>query len=196
MTKKQVKKEIIEVQPEATNEEIEEVEEEKPKKKREVTEAMKEHLATIRIKALKVKAEKKELREKAKQLENAELQLKADKYDKAVEEKNKLKAPPKQEIKEEVACPKGRASVPFEEVVEEVKPKKVKKVIKKVVEESDDEEEEVIEQVIIKKKSNNNKPLTNDEKIQLVNQTAEERLKKGLKEDRLNYLLCQIGAKL
>ncbi len=48
---------------------------------------MKEHLATIRVKALKVKQEKKELREKAKQLENAELQLKADKYDKAVEEK-------------------------------------------------------------------------------------------------------------
>jgi hypothetical protein len=35
---------------------------------------MREHLATIRVKALKVKQEKKELREKAKQLENAELQ--------------------------------------------------------------------------------------------------------------------------
>ena len=82
---------------------------------------MKEHLATIRVKALKVKQEKKELREKAKQLENAELQLKADKYDKAVEKKAKLKTPPKQEVKEEEV----------EEVVEEVKPKKVKKVIKK-----------------------------------------------------------------
>jgi hypothetical protein len=143
---------------------------------------MKEHLATIRIKALKVKAEKKELREKAKQLENAELQLKADKYDKAVEEKNKLKTPPKQEIKEEV-----------EEVVEEVKPKKVKKVIKKVVEESDDEVE--VEEVIIKKTNNNNK-LTNHEKIKLAEQSAEDRLKQSLKEDRLNYLLNQIGAKL
>jgi Ni,Fe-hydrogenase I large subunit len=174
------------MEEEAKNEEIEEIEEvetEKPKKKREVTEAMKEHLATIRIKALKVKAERKELREKAKQLENAELQLKADKYDKAVEEKNKLKTPPKQEIKEEV-----------EEVVEEVKPKKVKKVIKKVVEESESEEE-IVEQVIIKKKSNN-KPLTNNEKLKLVEQTAEERLKESLKNDRLNYLLNQIGAKL
>ena len=103
--------------------------------------------------------------------------------DKAVDETKRLKTPPKQEIKEEV-----------EDVIEEVKPKKVKKVIKKVVEESESEEE--VEEVIIKKKSNNNKPLTNDEKIQLVNQTAEERLKKSLKEDRLNYLLCQIGAKL
>ena len=62
MAKKQVKKEIIEVQPELPKEQIEEIEEveeqEKPKKKREVTEAMKEHLATIRVKALKVKAEK------------------------------------------------------------------------------------------------------------------------------------------
>ena len=40
---------------------------ETPEIKREVTEAMKEHLATIRVKALKVKQEKKELREKAKQ---------------------------------------------------------------------------------------------------------------------------------
>ena len=161
-------------------EEIEEVEEEKPKKKREVTEAMKEHLATIRVKALKVKAERKELREKAKQLENAELQLKADKYDKAIQEKAKLKTTPKEEV--------------IEVVEEEVKPKKVKKVIKKVVEESESEEE--VQEIIIKKKSNNNNKLTNNEKVQLAEQSAEERLRQSLKEDRLNYLLCQIGAKL
>jgi hypothetical protein len=142
---------------------------------------MKEHLATIRVKALKVKQEKKELREKAKQLENAELQLKADKYDKAVEEKAKLKTPPKEEV--------------VEVIEEEVKPKKVKKVIKKIVEQSESEEEEIVEQVIIKKKSNNNK-LTNNEKVQLAEQSAEERLRQSLKEDRLNYLLNQIGAKL
>jgi hypothetical protein len=143
---------------------------------------MKEHLATIRVKALKVKQEKKELREKAKQLENAELQLKADKYDKAILEKNKLKTPekPKEEEKEVVE-------------VQEVKPK-VKKVIKKIVEQSESEEE-VEEKIIIKKKSNNNK-LTNNEKVHLAEQSAEERLRQSLKEDRLNYLLCQIGAKL
>ena len=146
---------------------------------------MKAHLATIRIKALKVKAERKELREKAKQLENAELQLKADKYDKTIEEKKKLNTPPKEE------------EIIIEEVkpTEEVKPKKVKKVIKKVIEESESEEE-IVEQVIIKKKSNNNKPLTNNEKLKLVEQTAEERLKESLKNDRLNYLLNQIGCKL
>jgi hypothetical protein len=48
---------------------------------------MKAHLATIRVKALKVKQEKQELREKAKLLENAELELKADKYDKTIEKK-------------------------------------------------------------------------------------------------------------
>ena len=37
---------------------VEEVEEEKPKKKKEVTEAQRAHLANIRVKALKVKAEK------------------------------------------------------------------------------------------------------------------------------------------
>ena len=189
MTKKQVKKDekvISEPETEDTKEEIEEVEEEKPKKKKEVTEAQRAHLANIRVKALKVKSEKKLLREKAKELEKAELELKAQRYDKTIEETNKLKTPPKQEIKEEV-----------EEVIEvqEVKPKKVKKIVKQIVEQSESEEEEIVEQVIIKKKSNNNK-LTNNEKVQLAEQSAEERLRQSLKEDRLNYLLSQIGAKL
>ncbi len=93
--------------------------------------------------------------------------------------KKKLKTPPKEEV--------------VEEVVEEVKPK-VKKVIKKVVEESESERE--VQEVIIKKKSNNNNKLTNDEKMKLVEKTAEERLKESLKSDRINYLLNQIGAKL
>ena len=122
--KKNLKKDekvISETEPEGAKEveqieEVEEVEEEKPKKKKEVTEAQRAHLATIRVKALKVKAEKKLLREKAKELEKAELELKAQKYDKTIEESNKLKTPPKQEVKEE------------EEIIEEVKPKKVKKV--------------------------------------------------------------------
>ena len=65
MTKKQVKKDekvISENEPEEIKqeiEEVEEVEEEKPKKKKEVTEAQRAHLANIRVKALKVKAEKK-----------------------------------------------------------------------------------------------------------------------------------------
>ena len=128
MTKKNNLKKV-ENEPEGAQEveqieEIEEVQEEKPKKKKEVTEAQRAHLANIRVKALKVKADKKLLREKAKELEKAELELKADKYDKVVEEKNKLKSPPKEEDNKEVI-----------EVVEEVKPKKVKKIIKKVVEE-------------------------------------------------------------
>ena len=186
---KKDEKVISETEPEGAKEieqveEVEEVEEEKPKKKKEVTEAQRAHLATIRVKALKVKAEKKLLREKAKELEKAELELKAQKYDKTIEETNKLKTPPKEEIKEEEII----------EVVEEVKPKKVKKVIKKIVEQSESEEEE---EIIIKKKSNNNnKPLTNNEKVQLAEQSAEERLRQSLKEDRLNYLLNQIGAKL
>lgn len=191
MTKKNNLKKV-ENEPEGTKEEteqieeVEEVQEEKPKKKKEVTEAQRAHLANIRVKALKVKADKKLLREKAKELEKAELELKADKYDKVVEEKNKLKSPPKEEPKEEII-----------EVVEEVKPKKVKKIIKKVVEQSESESEEEVQEVIIKKKSNNNnKCLTNDEKMKLVEKTAEERLKESLKSDRINYLLNQIGAKL
>ena len=184
---KKDEKVISETEPEGAKEieQVEEVEEveEVPvsKKKKEVTEAQRAHLATIRVKALKVKAEKKLLREKAKELEKAELELKAQRYDNAVIEKEKLKTPPKEEIKEE-------------EIIEEVKPKKVKKVIKKIVEQSESEEEE---EIIIKKKSNNNnKPLTNNEKVQLAEQSAEERLRQSLKEDRLNYLLNQIGAKL
>ena len=184
---KKDEKVISETEPEGAKEieqveEVEEVEEEKPKKKKEVTEAQRAHLATIRVKALKVKAEKKLLREKAKELEKAELELKAQKYDNAVIEKEKLKTPPKEEEKEE-------------EIIEEVKPKKVKKV-KKIVEQSESEEEEVQEVIIKKKSNNNNKPLTNDEKYKLVEQTAEERLRESLKSDRINYLLNQIGAKL
>ena len=185
---KKDEKVISETEPEGAKEieqieQVEEVEEveEVPvsKKKKEVTEAQRAHLATIRVKALKVKAEKKLLREKAKELEKAELELKAQKYDNAVEEKAKLKTPPKEEEKEE-------------EVIEVVKPK-VKKVVKKIVEQSESEEEEII---IKKKSNNNNKSLTNDEKYKLVEQTAEERLRESLKSDRINYLLNQIGAKL
>ena len=75
-----------EIEPVEQVEEVEEVEEEKPKKKRDVTEAQRAHLATIRVKALKVKAERKALREKAKELEKAELELKAQKYDNVIEE--------------------------------------------------------------------------------------------------------------
>jgi hypothetical protein len=79
--------------------------------------------------------------------------------------------------------------------VEEVKqPKKVKKIIKKVIEQSESEEEE---EIIIKKKSNNNNnKLTNNEKIKLAEQSAEDRLKQSLKNDRLQYLLNQISCKL
>ena len=109
------------------------------------------------------------------ELETAELHLKADKFDKVVQEKEKLK--------EE------------KEVVEEVKqPKKVKKIIKKVIEQSESEEE-VIEEVIIKKSNNNNK-LTNHEKIKLAEQSAEDRLKQSLKEDCIQYLLSQLSNKL
>ena len=91
MTKKQVKKDekvISEPETEGTKEEIEEVEEVPvSEKKKEVTEAQRAHLANIRVKALKVKAEKKLLREKAKELEKAELELKAQKYDKTIEER-------------------------------------------------------------------------------------------------------------
>ena len=84
------------------------------------------------------------------------------------------------------------------------KPKKqvIKKIVKEVSE-SEEEEEEVIQEVIIKKKSNkqkdilrDNPTLTQSEKMNLVHQTAEERLKKSLKEERINFLLNQIGAKL
>ena len=77
---KKDEKVILETEPEGAKEieQVEEVEEveEVPvsKKKKEVTEAQRAHLATIRVKALKVKAERKALREKAKELEKAELE--------------------------------------------------------------------------------------------------------------------------
>ncbi len=44
----------------------------------------------VGVKALKVKTVRKELREKAKHLENAELELKAQKHDKTIEHKGAL----------------------------------------------------------------------------------------------------------
>ncbi len=58
---------------------MKEVEEENPKKKRcnrTVPEAQRAHLATLRVKALNVKTEKAEVRQKAKELEKVELELK------------------------------------------------------------------------------------------------------------------------
>ncbi len=93
---------------------VEQVQENKPKKK--ITEATREHLAAISVKALKVKQKKKALLEKAKQLENAILELRADKYDAVLSEKTKkLKEKPNEEVIE---------------VIEKHQPKKVKKIFK------------------------------------------------------------------
>ncbi len=49
---------------------------------------------------------------------------------------------------------------------------------------------------LLLKKSNNSNKLTDNEKIKLVEQTAEQRSKESFKEDRISYLLNQIGAKV
>ena len=78
-SKKQVKPEM-EVKEEDNNNEIietvEEVQENKPKKKI-VTEAMKEHLATIRIKALKVKLEKKSIKGESETIRKCRIRIKS-----------------------------------------------------------------------------------------------------------------------
>ena len=125
----------------------------------------------------------------------ADIELKAKEYDRLMKEKEKIEKYLQQTDMKEKEDDKEE-----EEIVEEfIKPKPKKKIIRRIIEESEDEtDEEVIEEVIVKKPKAKSRPhiITNEDRMKLVHETAHEKLRHQLKEDRLNYLMTQLGIRL
>ena len=141
------------------------------KQKKPMTPERLEQLKNARVKALEKKHEMKELKTKAKQLPIEEVKLNALKYDQV------------QKQKEEIIKPK-------EEII---KPKK-KRIIKKIIYEDDSEDE--VEDKRNEPPKQQNKYMTmfsnEDSYSNLVYQSACDRLKEKLQDERTKYLISSL----
>jgi hypothetical protein len=127
-TTKQIVEEVIQEESEQPSEVEEEVQVQKPK--RVLTEAQLANLQRAREAAAQKKKEMKETKDKAKNKEKLELEIKAMEYDQLLKKKQELVVEPETPV---------------------IKPTKSKKLVKKIYEEESDDEEEVVEEVIVKK---------------------------------------------
>ena len=153
------------------------------KTKKTITPERLEQLKNARLKALEKKQEMKELKTKAKQLPIEEVKLSAMKYDQLQKQKEEL-TKPKEEIKpkEEVIKPK------------EIKELKKKRLIKKIIYEDGSEDE--VEDVRQSEPKQNNKYMTmfsnEDSYSNLVYQSACDKLKEKLQDERTKYLISSL----
>ena len=142
--------------------------------KKPITSERLEQLKHARIKAQEKKQEMKQLKTKAKQLPIEEVKLNALKYDQLQKQKEEL-TKPKEEKKEE-------------------KPKiieKKKRIIKKIIYE-DGSEDEIEDMRHMHQKEQNNKYMTmfnNDSYTNLVYQSACDKLKEKVQDERTKYLI-------
>jgi len=146
------------------------------KTKKPITPERLEQLKNARLKALEKKQEMKELKTKAKQLPIEEVKLSAMKYDQLQKQKEEL-IKPKEEIK-----PK------------EIKEPKKKRIIKKIIYEDGSEDE--VEDVRHSEPKQNNKYMTmfsnEDSYSNLVYQSACDKLKEKLQDERTKYLISSL----
>ena len=164
--------------------EIPKIEEPIKKSKKPVTAEKLEQLKQARLKGAEKKREMKELKNKAKQLPIEEVKLSAMKYDQLQKQKEEL-IKPKEEIKEEIVIPK------------EEKPKKIdkkKRVIKKIIYEDGSEDE--VEDIRHIQPQPKNKYMTmfsnEDSYTNLVYQSACDKLKEKLQDERTKYLISSL----
>jgi hypothetical protein len=166
------------------NEEIPQVE--APiKTKKPVSPERYEQLKQARLKGAEKKKEMKDLKTKAKQLPIEEMKISAMKYDQLQKQKEEIIKPIEKEIivEKEITKP-----------VEKVKDKK-KRIIKKIVYEdgSEDEIEDLRHIEPIPPQPNNNrymKMFSNDDSYtNLVYQSACDRLKEKVQDERTKYLI-------
>jgi len=148
------------------------------KTKKPITPERLEQLKNARLKALEKKQEMKELKTKAKQLPIEEVKLSAMKYDQLQKQKEELIKP-----KEEIIKPK-----------EEIKEPKKKRIIKKIIYEDGSEDE--VEDVRHSEPKQNNKYMTmfsnEDSYSNLVYQSACDKLKEKLQDERTKYLISSL----
>ena len=155
--------------------------------KKPITSERLEQLKHARIKAQEKKQEMKQLKSKAKQLPIEEVKLNALKYDQLQKQKEEL-IKPKEEIiktKEEIVIPK------------EEKPKtidKKKRIIKKIIYEDGSEDE--VEDVRHIQPKQNNKYMSmfgnDDSYSNLVYQSACDKLKEKIQDERTKYLISSL----
>ena len=163
---------------------IPKIEEPIKKNKKPITAEKLEQLKQARLKGAEKKREMKELKNKAKQLPIEEVKLSAMKYDQLQKQKEEL-IKPKEEIKEEIVIPK------------EEKPKKIdkkKRVIKKIIYEDGSEDE--VEDIRHIQPQPKNKYMTmfsnEDSYTNLVYQSACDKLKEKLQDERTKYLISSL----
>jgi len=153
------------------------------KTKKPITPERLEQLKNARLKALEKKQEMKELKTKAKQLPIEEVKLSAMKYDQLQKQKEELNKPKKEiKPKEEIIKPK------------EIKEPKKKRIIKKIIYEDGSEDE--VEDVRHSEPKQNNKYMTmfsnEDSYSNLVYQSACDKLKEKLQDERTKYLISSL----
>jgi hypothetical protein len=154
------------------------------KTKKPITPERLEQLKNARLKALEKKQEMKELKTKAKQLPIEEVKLSAMKYDQLQKQKEELTKP-----KEEIIKPKEEIIKP-----KEIKEPKKKRIIKKIIYEDGSEDE--VEDVRHSEPKQNNKYMTmfsnEDSYSNLVYQSACDKLKEKLQDERTKYLISSL----
>jgi hypothetical protein len=158
------------------------------KTKKPITPERLEQLKNARLKALEKKQEMKELKTKAKQLPIEEVKLSAMKYDQLQKQKEELIKPKDQQHNGDM--PSGREIIKPKEIKE---PKK-KRIIKKIIYEDGSEDE--VEDVRHSEPKQNNKYMTmfsnEDSYSNLVYQSACDKLKEKLQDERTKYLISSL----
>ena len=136
-----------------------------------------EQLKHARVKAQEKKHEMKELKTKAKQLPIEEFKLSAMKYDQLQKQKEELIKPKEQEVV----------------ITKEEKPKvidKKKRIIKKIIYEDGSEDE--VEDVRHIQTKQNNQYNNHESYSNLVYQSACDRLKEKVQDERTKYLISSL----
>ena len=150
-----------------------------------------EQLKYARLKGAEKKKEMKELKTKAKQLPIEEMKISAMKYDQLQKQKEEIVKPVEKEITKPV-----EKEIIEKEITKPEKPKdKKKRIIKKIVYEDGSEDEiEDLRHVQQPAQYNNNnrymKMFSNDDSYtNLVYQSACDRLKEKVQDERTKYLI-------
>ena len=142
-----------------------EIEEVLTKPKRQITDAQREHLKNIRVKAQQKKSELKEITLKAKLCKTIQKKDLSEEYDKYIEDQKELYLLRQQSQKLQIQQPEP------EPEPKTIKQKKIKKVI---IESSDSDEEEI---VYVKAKKQPQQPQIKQESFdELTYKSAQERL--------------------
>ena len=150
--------------------------------KKPITAEKLEQLKQARLKGAEKKKEMKELKTKAKQLPIEEMKISAMKYDQLQKQKEEIVKPVEKEI-----------IIPVEkEITKPEKPKdKKKRIIKKIVYEDGSEDE--VEDVRHTQPKQSNNPYNNHETYSnLVYQSACDRLKEKVQDERTKYLISSL----